>query len=77
MGPSSGSSASLSLITINRRGRPLTSYPTIAELAAATTTTTGLAVGAEWGDASYEKGIKVTDKEVKALPVEHAEFHGE
>ena len=66
-----------SFITINWRGRPLTSYRTIVELAAATTTVTGLTVRAEWDDAVYEKGIKITDKEMKALPIEYAEFHGE
>jgi len=66
-----------SFITINWRGRPLTSYRTIVELAAATTTSTGLKVRAEWDDAVYEKGIRVSDKEMKALPIEHAEWHGE
>ena len=66
-----------SFITINWRGRPLTSYRTIVELAAATTTSTGLKVRAEWDDAVYEKGIKVSDKEIKALPVTPHVFHGE
>ena len=66
-----------SFITINWRGRPLTSYRTIVELAAATTTSTGLKVRAEWDDAVYEKGIKVSDKEIKALPVTPHAFHGE
>ena len=66
-----------SFITINWRGRPLTSYRTIVELAAATTTATGLKVRAEWDDAVYEKGIKITDKELKALPIEYADWHGE
>ncbi|MGC8627184.1 MAG: ISAzo13 family transposase, partial [Acidimicrobiales bacterium] len=66
-----------SFITINWRGRPLTSYRTIVELAAATTTATGLKVRAEWDDTVYEKGIKITDKGLKALPIEHANWHGE
>jgi transposase len=66
-----------SFITINWRERPLTSYRTIVELAAATTTSTGLKVRAEWDDAVYEKGIKVSDKEIKALPVTPHTFHGE
>ncbi len=66
-----------SFITINWRGRPHTSYRTIVELAAATTTATGLKVRAEWDDAVYEKGIKIPDKELKALPIEYADWHGE
>ena len=66
-----------SFVTINWRGRPLTSYRTIVELAAATTTTTGLKVRAEWDDGVYEKGIKITDKELAALPVTPGEWHGE
>ena len=67
----------LTFITINWSRRPLTSYRTIVELAAATTTSTGLEVRAEWGDAVYEKGIKISDKELKALPIEYADWHGE
>jgi len=66
-----------SFVTINWRGRPLTSYRTIVELAAATTTRTGLKVRAEWDDAVYEKGIKITDKELPALPVTPGDWHGE
>ena len=56
-----------SFISINWRGRPLTSYRTIVELAAATTTQTGLKVQAEWDDGVYQKGIKITDKQLAAL----------
>ena len=66
-----------SFIAINSRGRPLTSYRTIVELAGATTTATGLTVRAEWDDAVYEKGIKSSDKKLAALPIEYADWHGE
>jgi len=66
-----------SFVTINWRGRPLTSYRTIVELASATTTRTGLKVRAEWDDAVYQKGITITDKELKALPITPADWHGE
>jgi transposase len=66
-----------SFVTINWRGRPLTSYRTIVELAAATTTRTGLKVRAEWDGGSYETGTTVTDKELKALPITPHEWHGE
>lgn len=66
-----------SFVTINWRGRPLTSYRTVVELAAATTTKRGLRVQAEWDDAYYEKGIKVTDEELAALPITPDDWHGE
>ena len=66
-----------SFISINWRGRPLTSYRTIVELAAATTTRTGLKVRAEWDDGVYEKGIRITDKQLAALPITLSEWHGE
>jgi len=65
-----------SFITMNWRGRPLASLRTIAQLAAATTTATGLKVRAEWDGAVYEKGIKITDKELAALPVALDDRHG-
>ncbi|MGH9106649.1 MAG: ISAzo13 family transposase [Acidimicrobiales bacterium] len=66
-----------SFVTTNWRGRPLTSYRTIVELAAATTTRTGLKVRAEWDDAAYERGITISDKELKSLPITPADWHGE
>ena len=66
-----------SFISINWRGRPLTSYRTIVELAATTTTRTGLKVQAEWDDGVYQKGIKITDKTLAALPITRSEWHGE
>ena len=66
-----------SFISINWRGRPLTSYRTIVELAATTTTRTGLKVQAEWDDGVYQKGIKITDKALAALPITRSEWHGE
>lgn len=66
-----------SFVAINWRGRPLTSYRTIVELAAATTTRTGLKVRAEWDDGVYQKGIKITDKQLAALPITPNDWHGE
>ena len=53
-----------SFITQNWRGRPLTDRVTIVELIGATTTRTGLKVECAL-DTIYEKGIKVTDAEMK------------
>lgn len=66
-----------SFVAINWRGRPLTSYRTIVELAAATTTRSGLKVRAEWDDGVYEKGIKISDKQLAALPITPGKWHGE
>ncbi len=65
-----------SFITMNWRGRPLTSYRTIIELIAATTTKS-LRVRAEHDTNAYETGIKTTDTELAAVPLTPHEWHGE
>jgi DDE family transposase len=64
-------------ISMNWRGRPLVSHEVIVELIAATSTRTGLKVRAELDQGAYPKGTKITDKELKALPVTKHAFHGE
>ncbi|MDT2003852.1 ISAzo13 family transposase [Rhodococcus opacus] len=68
-------------ISMNWRGRPLTSHEVIVETIAATTTSTGLTVRAELDQAEYPKGVKIPDKEMKALETQgiltRHEFHGE
>ena len=54
-------------ISMNRRGRPLTSHEVIVETIAATTTSTGLTVRAELDRATYPTGVKIPDAEMKAL----------
>jgi len=66
-----------SFISMNWRGRPLTSYRTIVELISATTTETGLTIRAELDTDFYPKGVVVTDKELKALPLTRHEWHGD
>lgn len=66
-----------SFITKNWRGRPLTTYRTIIELISATTTTSGLKISAEWDQGSYPTGIRITDKELAAVPLEPHDWHGE
>jgi hypothetical protein len=66
-----------SFITNNWRGRPLTTYRTIIELISATTTTSGLKISAEWDQGSYPTGIRITDKELAAVPLEPHDWHGE
>ncbi len=66
-----------SFITKNWRGRPLTSYRVIVELTANTTTTKGLKVQEEHDQGHYPKGMKISDKELAALPLVRHEWHGE
>ena len=66
-----------SQITVNWRGRPLTSHEVIVNLIADTRTGTGLRVQAELDSNPYPTGIKVTDEELAAVKVRPAKFHGE
>ena len=66
-----------SFITKNWRGRPLTSYRVVVELIANTTTTKGLKVQAELDQSHYPKGVKISDKELAALPLFRHDWHGE
>ena len=66
-----------SFITINWRGRPLTSIRTIVELISATTTATGLTVHAEHDPTAYTKGIRITDAQLAAVPLTRHDWHGE
>ena len=66
-----------SFITMNWRGRPLTSYRTIIELIGATTTKTGLKIRAERDTEWYPTGVKITDAELAALPLRPHDFHGD
>ncbi len=69
-----------SAITMNWRGRPLQTHETIVETIATTTTKKGLTVRAMLDTNTYEKGIKITDKEIRAFEARHLqrhEFHGD
>jgi len=66
-----------SQITMNWRGRPLTSHETILQLIGATTTATGLTVTATLDTGRYPTGIKISNREMTALPITRDEFHGD
>jgi hypothetical protein len=66
-----------SQITRNWRGRPLTSHETIINLIGATTTTTGLTVTAQLDTAPDPTGVKVSDRQMKKLPITRDPWHGE
>jgi hypothetical protein len=64
-------------ITMNWRGRPLTSHEVIVQTIAATTTRTGLRVRAELDAGAYETGVKVSDEQMGALPLDRHDWHGD
>ncbi|HUZ60415.1 MAG TPA: ISAzo13 family transposase, partial [Hanamia sp.] len=50
---------------------------TIVQLIGATSTKKGLKVIAKKEDTVYEKGIKISDEEMKKLEMKKHKFHGE
>ena len=66
-----------SYITLNWRGKPLTSYEVIVNLIAATTTSKGLKVKCMLDKNEYPKGIKIKKDEIEELGIIRDEFHGE
>jgi hypothetical protein len=64
-------------ITMNWRGRPLTSHDVVINSIAATTTRTGLTVQARLDDGTYPTGVKVSNAQMAALPVSRHPFHGD
>jgi len=66
-----------SQITLNWRGRPLTSHEVIVNLIANTTTTTGLRIEAALDPGRYPTGIKIPQAEMDALRIVGDPFHPE
>lgn len=64
-------------ISKNWRGRPLVSLAVIISLIGSTTTQKGLRVKCGLDTNEYEKGIKVSDRELEELNISRHEFHGE
>ena len=64
-------------ITMNWRGRPLTSHDVVISSIAATTTRTGLTVDARLDDGTYPTGVKVSNAQMAALPISRHPFHGD
>ena len=64
-------------ITMNWRGRPLTSHDVIVSTIAATTTRTGLTVRAGLDPGRYPEGAKVSDEQMAALPLDRHDWHGD
>jgi transposase len=66
-----------SAISMNWRGRPLTSHQVVVDLIANTTTRTGLKVRARLDQGYYPTGQKVTDQQLAAVPITRHQFHGD
>jgi transposase len=70
-----------SQITKNWRGRPLESHEAVVSLIANTTTKTGLKVRARRDTTTYERGIKISKKEIDGLKESGVltlhDFHGD
>ena len=66
-----------SFISHNWRAKPLVSYQVIISLIAATKTDTGLVVHASLDDHPYEKGLKVSDEQMRTINLSPHAFHGD
>jgi hypothetical protein len=60
---------------MNWRGRPLTGHDVIVSTIAATTTRAGLTVRAELDPGSYPEGVKISDQQKAALPLDRHDWH--
>jgi len=64
-------------ITMNWRGRPLTSHQVIVQTIAATTTAAGLTVHAELDPGTYPTGVKVTGEDLDTLAITPHHWHSD
>ncbi|MEV6869104.1 ISAzo13 family transposase, partial [Streptosporangium subroseum] len=64
-------------LSMNWRGRPLTSHEVVVNTIAATTTRTGLSVHAELDPGRYPAGVRISDEQMAGLPLERHEWHGD
>jgi hypothetical protein len=66
-----------SFISKNWRGKPLVDHATVINLIGSVKTKTGLTVRAVLDTNQYEKGIRVSDEELRMVQLRKARFHGE
>jgi hypothetical protein len=66
-----------SYISINWRGKPLRTFNDVVSYIRSTTTQSGLTVDAKIDTNIYQKGIKISDKELRAVNITKHDFHGE
>jgi hypothetical protein len=63
-------------ITLNWRGRPLTSHEVVVKTIAATRTRTGLEVQAQLDTGSYPLGVSISTARMRTLPITSHSWHG-
>lgn len=66
-----------SFISQNWRGKPLVNHEVIVNLIAATKTRSGLRVQCQLDTNNYQKGVKISDRDMKNLNIKRDDFHGE
>jgi hypothetical protein len=66
-----------SFISINWRAKPLINLEVIVNLISGTTTSKGLKIKSKLDTTVYEKGIKISDKEMLEIKLSKNDFHGE
>lgn len=64
-------------ISINWRSKPLRTFDDVVQYIRATTTKTGLTIDADIDTNTYEKGIKISNQELRAVNIKKHDFHGE
>ena len=64
-------------ITSNWRGKPLTDHQVVVSLIGSTQTSTGLVVHARLDSRQYQKGRKISDKDMATLNIKPHRFHGD
>ena len=60
-----------SFISMNWKGEPLISYETVVNMISSTTTRSGLKIKAQLDTNKYEIGIKISDREMNGLKIQH------
>ena len=66
-----------SQISLNWRGVPLVDYETIVQLIGKVKTKKGLSVISKLDETEYQKGKKITKKQMDQIKLEKDKFHGE
>ncbi len=66
-----------SFIPMNWRAKPLLSFEVIVNLISGTSTKKGLMINSKLDETEYEKGIKISNKEIKEISIDKNQFHGE
>ena len=66
-----------SQISLNWKGIPLENYETVVSLIGSVKTTKGLNLKAVLDENIYQKGIKVTEKEIEGIRMKRHAFHGD